>query len=87
MLGVGIAVQIIGLILELAFGGDDDEDDEEDEGGRGASIVFVIIGTILGIVITVLSCRFAILSGMGLERGIRAYGQNPISGQNNPNVP
>ena len=87
LLIIGIVLQILGLILGLAIGGDDDEDEEEDNGGRGAGIVIVIIGTIIGIVITVLSCRFAILSGRGLERSIRANGQNPIAGQNSPGMP
>ena len=78
MLGIGIILQIIGLILAIvARNNKDDEEDEDDDGGS-LSLVFAIIGFLIGLLIMVLSCRYAILSGAGLEKSIKALQQRPI---------
>ena len=77
MLGFGIVIQFIVLILGIVLENNEDEEEE----GSSTTIVFVIIGFMAGIFLTVMSCRFAIVSAVGLERGIRPKETKSIKGK------
>ena len=65
------------LILGIVLANNEDEEEE----GSSTTIVFVVIGFMAGIFLTVMSCRFAIVSAVGLERGIRPKETKPKKGK------